>query len=301
VRREVQDGRAAWVLEQAASTRGQYGTWMRAIDPGAARGRRVRLTATLRTKGATRRVDFWARAQAKNAPPDSHGLSGEWRVLPENSDWIDDTIVLDVPEETASLQYGVGVAGPGQVWIDRVRMEVVGEDVPLTSPSNRPPAHWEPGGDDAEAYAIGSDANVKRGGHASGTIRALAGRPRGFATLSQWFSGMYQGKRVRFTAYVRTEGVAGWAGLWMRVDRPGIQPPSAYDRMEDRPIRGTHDWTRYEVVLDVAQDAADVAFGVHLAGPGQVWIDDAAFEVVDASVPTTGRKPPGPRNLDFEQ
>jgi hypothetical protein len=271
------------------------------IDPGAARGRRVRLTATVRTEGATARADFWARAQAKDSPADGHGLGGEWRSLPVNSDWIDDTIVLDVPEETASLQYGVGVAGPGRVWLDHVRMEVVGPEVPLTSPSNHPPASWGPGGDDVEAYAIGVDSNVKRAGHASGTIRALAGRPRGFATLSQWFTGMYLGKRLRFTAYVKTEGVAGWAGLWMRVDRPGIQPPSAFDKMEDRPIRGTSDWKRYEVVLDVAPDAADVAFGVLLDGPGQVWIDDAAFEVVDASVPVTGRKAPGPRNLDFEQ
>jgi hypothetical protein len=255
----------------------------------------------LRTEGATRRVDFWARAQAKDSPSDGSGLGGEWRKLPSTSDWIDDTIVLDVPEETDSLQYGVGVAGPGQVWLEKVRMEVVSNDVPLTSASSHPPAHWGPSGDDVEAYAVALDPSVKRGGHASGTVRAVAPHPRGFATISQWFSGMYLGKRLRFSAWVKAEGVAGWAGLWMRVDRQGIQRPSAFDNMQDRPIKGTLDWTRYEVVLDVAPDAADVAFGLLLNGPGQVWIDDAAFEVVDASVPTTGRNPPGPRNLDFEQ
>jgi hypothetical protein len=282
-------------------TRGKYGTWMRAIDPGAARGRRVRLTATLRTENATRRVDFWARAQAKGSPGDGSGLAGESRKLPPSSDWIDDSIVLDVPEETASLQYGVGLAGPGKLWLEKVVMEVVSTDVPLTGTSHPPPSHWGPSGDDVDAYTIALDPNVKRGGHASGTVRAIEPHPRGFASISQWFSGMYLGKRLRFSAYVKAEGVAGWAGLWMRVDRQGIQRPSAFDNMQDRPIKGTGDWTRYEVVLDVAPDAADVAFGLLLNGPGQVWMDDAAFEVVDPSVPTTGHGPPGPRNLDFEQ
>ena len=69
----------------------------------------------------------------------------------------------------------------------------------------------------------------------------------------------------------------------------------AFDDMQDRPIRGTSDWTQYDVVLDVAPDAADVAFGLLLDGPGQVWIDDAKFEVVGPaqnamSAAKTGRK-----------
>ena len=106
-------------------------------------------------------------------------------------------------------------------------------------------------------------------------------------------------------AYLRTENVAGWSGLWMRVDAADPDHRwTAFDNMSDRPLRGTHDWARYDVVLDVAPDAAGIAFGVLLHGAGQVWIDDVTFGIVDRKVATTGHPPTAREqgaNLDFEQ
>ena len=95
------------------------------------------------------------------------------------------------------------------------------------------------------------------------------------------------GKRVRFRGWVRTQSLDTWAGLGMRVDEPNHQM-GAFDNMANRPIQGTTGWTRYDVVLDVAADAVDVAFGVLMAGNGEAWLDGAVVEVVDDSVPTTG-------------
>jgi hypothetical protein len=47
----------------------------------------------------------------------------------------------------------------------------------------------------------------------------------------------YLGKRVRFSAAVKTEDVQSWAGLWMRVDK-GSQTVE-FDNMQDRPLKGT--------------------------------------------------------------
>src|SRR5262249_46246010 len=115
---------------------GKYSTWMRSIDASEYRSKRVRITATLKTLGATRRVDFWARAQAKASPPDGQGLGGDWQALPADSEWREDVIVMDVPPDTARLQYGVGIAGPGKVWIETTKLDVVGQDVPLTHGRN---------------------------------------------------------------------------------------------------------------------------------------------------------------------
>jgi hypothetical protein len=72
-----------------------------------------------------------------------------------------------------------------------------------------------------------------------------------FGTTMQMFSAeKYKGKRVRFTATVKTAGVTGQAGLWLRVDGPSHQV-LAFDNMDNRPIVGTTSWTRYDVVLDV--------------------------------------------------
>lgn len=89
----------------------------------------------------------------------------------------------------------------------------------------------------------------------------------------------------------------------MRVDAEQNQTV-AFDNMEHRPITGTKGWTRYEVVLNVPPQSATISFGVLLAGPGKVWIDDVRFEEVERSVPTTGFDFPAqlqaPLNLDFE-
>jgi hypothetical protein len=308
VHRDTQGDRGAWLLEPARDTYGKYGTWMRSIDAGAYRSKRVRITATLKTQGATKRVDFWARAQAKTSPGDGPGLGGDSKQLPADSSWRQDVIVMDVPPETDQLQYGVGVAGPGKVWIESTKLEIVGQDVPLTDKTESGSGRvsgWMLAGDDVPEYAIGIDSSNHRSGRASGSLRSLVPNPRGFGTLMQSMDPAgVAGKRLRLSTYVKSESVSGWAGVWMRVDGPNGKRSTAFDNMQDRPIVGTTDWTRYEVVLDVAADSENVAFGVLLHGSGRVLIDDVAFEVVSTDVPTTdkkGRRAKGPANLDFEQ
>jgi hypothetical protein len=90
----------------------------------------------------------------------------------------------------------------------------------------------------------------------------------------------------------------------MRVDGPKRAVTLALDNMQNRPIRGTTDWTRYEVVLDVPAEGVAIAYGTLLEGAGSVWVDDVSLEVVDASVATTSKESspsaPKPQNLDFE-
>jgi hypothetical protein len=104
------------------------------------------------------------------------------------------------------------------------------------------------------------------------------------------------------TASIRTANVDGWAGLWMRVDRS--DGTIAIDNMQDRPIRATTGWTKYAIVLDIAEDSKNIAFGVLLDGTGQAWIADIAFKVVGKEVPATDyapeiNYPDEPVNLDF--
>jgi hypothetical protein len=72
----------------------------------------------------------------------------------------------------------------------------------------------------------------------------------------------------------------------MRVDHPTTY--TAFDNMNSRPITGTSDFTKYDVVLDFAADTVDFAFGVLLSGSGDILFGGPTFEVVDNSVPTTG-------------
>ena len=117
----------------------------------------------------------------------------------------------------------------------------------------------------------------------------------------------YLGKRVRFSGYVKSENITRWAGLWMRIDGPtsGGSPKSlGFDNMQGRPIKGTSDWQRYEIVLDVPESAVGIAFGILLDGPGEAWLNSSDIEIVSTAIPTTGTTPAlpdGPRNLGFDR
>lgn len=174
---------------------------------------------------------------------------------------------------------------------------------------------WFKAGSKPKEYTMGSDPSVVMTGKASGFIR---GNPDadsdGFGTYMQMFSAKdYLGKRIRLSAYVKTEGVENWTSLWMRVDgagQDGNRKSIAFDNMLKRQIKGTQNWTRHSIVLDVdATQATNIAFGVMLSGKGTVWIDDVRFETVGPDVPVTdmmkemtAKQPPtGPQNLGFEK
>ncbi len=57
--------------------------------------------------------------------------------------------------------------------------------------------------------------------------------------------------------------------------------------MGNRPIKGTTDWKKYKVVLDVPSNSNLINIGILLSGKGEVWVSNLKFEIVDKTVPTT--------------
>jgi hypothetical protein len=146
---------------------------------------------------------------------------------------------------------------------------------------------WFLRGDTPQDYTYGIDPTLTINGKANAYLKAQVAQPTGFGTLMQDFQGSeYRGKRLRLSALVKTQGVEGEAALWMRIDGDGGNVLS-FDNMLNRPIQGTLDAKRYEVVLDVPTTSVGIFFGVLLDGKGEVWLSDVQFEVVGTSVPTT--------------
>jgi len=152
-------------------------------------------------------------------------------------------------------------------------------------------------------YESGIDAQAQYNSHPSAYLKSKKTSIDGFGTLMQDFRAeQYVGKRFRLTAFVKTDGVQEWAGLWMRVDKG--RESVAFDNMQDRPIKGTSGWHQYEVVLDVPENASGIFFGLLLRGSGTVWVKSVKVEPVGPEVPTTGtaalQHRDHPNNLDFE-
>lgn len=153
-----------------------------------------------------------------------------------------------------------------------------------------PPAGWEPLGWKGEAYEVRLDRGSGRGGTDCLLVRAhpeAQPAEKSFAGAGQTVpADPYRGRRLRLSAWVRTEEVTGWAGLLLRIDGPGREI-LAVDNMRDRPIRGTSGWNRHEAILDVPEEAELVVFGIFLRKHGTVRADDFQLELVGPRMEVT--------------
>lgn len=168
-------------------------------------------------------------------------------------------------------------------------------------------------------YIGAIDHRVVSHGSASLSVSSESGRSPEFGGVMQVARAEeYRGKRIRYSAQVRSAEVVGWTGLWLRVDAADGEV-LAFDNMQTsgRALSGSHDWERQSVVLDVPERAKAVFFGLVLSGSGKVWLDDVKIDVVPLDIPVTwepkslnmarnGPFPPAiplhaPENLDFEE
>jgi DNA-binding CsgD family transcriptional regulator len=311
-----------------------FGTLMQIFKSDDYRGKRLRLTGMIRSAGVTGWAGLWLRVDGQQSSQLLAFDNMQDRPIVGTTAWTPYSLVLDVDPSSVAVAFGILLTGSGEAWLSNVRLEVVGNDVAVTDrlqiePLNLDfsqtlpatgalpmPDDWSIAGSDPSGFDIGVDDTVRLNGHPSATVRAKAGVLGGSAVLFQRIkSDHYRGKRVRFSAMVRTSNVSVLAGLSFAVITADNYP-LAYDDMQNRPIVGTTDWTRYSEVLDVGASSATILFEVLLSGPGQVWISDVRFEPVGNDVASTSLFSPterldpaltpspsasGPLNLDFAQ
>ena len=141
------------------------------------------------------------------------------------------------------------------------------------------------------SYTFTHDAEAPRTGNLSLRIDNIGPEPWG--ALDQVIAATpLRGKMLRFSGWLRTRNASGnahggGAGLAMQTKRGGYVVEQA--RMRVNAVVGTTDWARYELHLHVANTADEIEVGVNLFGPGAVWIDDAALDVVEP--------PPAPASM----
>ena len=163
-------------------------------------------------------------------------------------------------------------------------------------------------------FDIGLDSDTKHSGARSAYLKSLVSHPKEFGNLTNWFDAKeYAGKRIKMTAWVKSEVARGRAQLWLRVDGnwQSAAKNGCFDNMDDRPIKGNNDWTEYNLVCGVPAESTSIVFGLFLNGTGKVWLDNVSFKAVGDDVPLTGMysnessdsasKISKAHNLDFDE
>lgn len=168
------------------------------------------------------------------------------------------------------------------------------------------PNGWFHSSQHMDDYEVGQDLHEKHSGSKCAYLKSTVQSPKGFGNFSQGLSAEnYLGKRIRFSAFVKTALFSGTAQLWIRIDGDWARASTkvgCFDNMYDRPIKGETDWTRYNLVVEFPETSTNFVFGIMLLGAGQIWIDDVTIDVVSKDVPLTGRPDSRltPINLNFE-
>lgn len=135
------------------------------------------------------------------------------------------------------------------------------------------------------SYTFEPDTAITHSGARSLRVTNIGPEPYG-AILQAFAAEPYRGKMLRLAAWLRTEGVTGnrfavGAGLRMYAT-PRYGPVVEAAETMRNGARGTTEWTRYEIAFKVPADADRIDIGMALYGPGSVWVDDIACDVIAA-------------------
>ena len=157
------------------------------------------------------------------------------------------------------------------------------------------PKGW--GGGPPGTFAV--DDQVVHGGRWSLRIERKADAPDQFTAVTRMLPIDFAGGRLELSGFLRTENVAGFAGLWMRQD--GDSGVVAFDNMESRRLNGTTGWTEYSITLPLAPGAKRLFLGVLAAGGGRVWADDLRLLVDGKPFAAVPRIEPERTVLDLDK
>ncbi len=311
---QTQNQPSAKIQSNLPVQKGDFASIFQDFSPNLYRGKRVEYTGFIKTEKLNGTSSLWMTVEDENNVLEFDDMEG--RSPKGTKAWHKYSIVLDVPQSSKRLRVGFIMKGGGAAWLRDPVVKIVDAKFkptdrpfdPIKFPLNK--LRSEPRNLEFEAqkqlarnrndsihnwavstdsgFQLNLDEDVLLGGKPSVRIYSSNPASPGFGSLYQVFSAQdYCGKRIEWSGSVKTSNVTDWAGLFMQVSTK--DRVVAFDAMEERPVKGTNDWTKCRIVLDVPPDSKKIKIGFLTAGSGRSWISNCAFKVVNKDVPVTGK------------
>ena|ERR1700674_2457959 len=132
---QAYQGHASAFLRSKRPSVDGFGTLMQSITAEQYHGNEVRLSGLVKSEEVTRWAGLWMRVDKGT---DQLALDNmQNRPIKGTTGWQRYYVVLDVPKDATRIAFGILLDGPGEVWLNSTKFEIVGLDVPATSPSER--------------------------------------------------------------------------------------------------------------------------------------------------------------------
>jgi len=128
----VHQGKASGYLKsKTVQDPDEFATMMQQFKANEFRNKRVKLSGFIKTENVKQFSGLWMRVD--NASEDSLQFDNmSDRPIVGTNSWNRYSIVLDVPENSAIISFGILLTGKGEVWLDGLSFEVVDNDTPTT-------------------------------------------------------------------------------------------------------------------------------------------------------------------------
>jgi len=256
---------------------GINGGALRGIDPTPFHGKRIRFSAYVKCKDLANWGSIWLfTADFKERVYANDDMGG--RPITKTTDWTKMEIVCDVPPEVQTIRAGLNLRGKGQIWMDSPQIEIVPDSVPITDDQT-----WHPWSFSSPHYSTKFDPTTPRNGKPTRLLESkVAGSGEWFAwDWNNRHPEKYLGKKMKLSMWIKTEGVTGPSGLCLRVVGPNFADIIPNLSKDQRTIKGTTLWTKYEFTADIPPETQNICTGVRLGGKGKLWLDDVQYELVE--------------------
>ncbi|MDQ0226537.1 helix-turn-helix transcriptional regulator [Metabacillus niabensis] len=126
-------GKASGFLKSVTvESHNEFATMMQQFKAEKFVGKRLKLSGFLKSQDVNGYCGFWMRVDDSLGDVLQFDNMGD-RPIVGNNEWNHYSIVLDVPENSAVIAFGVLLSGSGKVWIDELKFEEVDERIPTTN------------------------------------------------------------------------------------------------------------------------------------------------------------------------
>ena len=118
-------------LKSRRSTTEGFGTLMQMFSAGKYAGQRIRLSASVKADEVKDWAGLWMRVDVNSKAFALDNMME--RSIKGSVDWHEYQVVLDVPKDATAVAFGILMNKSGMVWLNNVKFEIVGTDVPVTA------------------------------------------------------------------------------------------------------------------------------------------------------------------------
>jgi len=210
--------------------------------------------------------------------------------------WRQYAAVVDVPEEAATLFYGMTLNGAGKAWFNALQIDVVPNTVKLQQwqlPDFSAMPRFKPGpllaGIPEEALKSlvspkNADVSLEESGAEGRVLKSdlMDGKP--FRVTSTTVAEDYAGKKLRLRARLKTADLqGGQVTIYFNTQSQNNNDSFA---AWSKPILGTTGWKDYDCVIPISGQKAMVMAGIYARGKsGSVLLKSLEVFLADDSPP----------------